>query len=189
MPHPESRPAYYFDQETPLPSSPNINARFEALDEAGFKAVANMAATIWRSHYSKIISIAQIDYMLAGRFAPENLREYLDSDERWFEILWLDEQPVGYCSYSLTDHPGEMKLEQLYLLEGCRGQGLGGLMLRHVQAEAHKRNIRLLMLQVNKRNEDSIAIYRKAGFRIREEAIFDIGSGYFMDDYVMEKAI
>jgi ribosomal protein S18 acetylase RimI-like enzyme len=113
----------------------------------------------------------------------------LESGKQWFEILWLGKKPVGYCSYSLTSNPGEVKLEQLYLLEECRGKGLGSLMLCHVEAEAQKKNAGLLMLQVNKRNENSIAIYRKVGFQIREEAIFDIGNGYFMDDYVMEKRI
>ena len=169
--------------------SPVINARFEALTETDFKTVANLGATIWRSHYSDIVSMAQIDYMLAERFAPANLRNYLNSTVRWFEILLQGKNPVGYCSYSLTSNPGEMKLEQIYLLEEFRGKGLGRFMLRHVEVEARMKNIRLLMLQVNKRNADSIAIYRKVGFQVREEAIFDIGNGYFMDDYVMEKRI
>jgi ribosomal protein S18 acetylase RimI-like enzyme len=166
-----------------------INARLKALTEDDFKAVASLGTTIWRSHYSKIVSMAQIDYMLAERCAPEHLRSYLDSEIRWFEILWVGEKPVGYCSYSLDSNYSEMKLEQIYLLEEYRGKGLGGLMIRHVEAEARKKNIRLLMLQVNKHNKVSIAIYRKAGFQVREEAIFDIGNGYFMDDYVMEKTI
>jgi ribosomal protein S18 acetylase RimI-like enzyme len=166
-----------------------VNARLEAITEADFKTVANLADTIWRSHYSAIISMAQIDYMLAERFLPENLRSYLNSAGRWFEILWSGENPIGYCSYSLTSNPVEMKLEQLYLLGEFRGKGLGGSMLRHVENEARKMNVRLLMLQVNKHNEDSIAIYRNAGFQVRAEAIFDIGNGYVMDDYVMEKTI
>ncbi|MDP2762389.1 MAG: GNAT family N-acetyltransferase [Sideroxyarcus sp.] len=157
--------------------------------EADFEAVASLGATIWRLHYSTIVSMAQIDYMLAERYSPANLHKYLGSDGRWFELLRLGEVAVGYCSYSLTANPGEMKLEQIYLVEGYRGKGLGGFMLRHVEAEARKKNIRLLMLQVNKRNECPIAIYRRAGFRVREEAVFDIGNGYFMDDYVMEKTI
>jgi hypothetical protein len=71
------------------------------LAEADFKAVAELAATIWREHYSKIMSVEQIDYMLAGRFSDENLRSYLNSSERWFEVLGLGEKAVGYCSYSL----------------------------------------------------------------------------------------
>jgi ribosomal protein S18 acetylase RimI-like enzyme len=166
-----------------------INPRLGALTEAEFKIVNNLGTTIWWSHYSKIVSMAQIDYMLAERCAPEHLRSYLGSRIRWFEILWVGEKPVVYCSYSLASNSSEMKLKQIYLLKEYRGKGLGGLMLRHVEAEARKKNIRLLMLQANKHNTDSIAIYRKAGFQVREEAIFDIGNGYFMDDYVMEKTI
>jgi ribosomal protein S18 acetylase RimI-like enzyme len=85
--------------------------------------------------------------------------------------------------------PGEMKLEQLYLLPELRGQGLGRLMLRHVEEQARARGCRSLMLQTNKRNDIAIAFYRKAGFTVCEEAVFDIGNGFVMDDYVMEKVL
>ncbi len=167
----------------------NIGAELVPVTEADFETVASLAATIWHSHYTKIIGMAQVNYMLARRYTPENLRNYVNSTKQWFELLRVDSKPVGYCSYSLTKNPGEMKLEQLYLLEAFRKKGLGGIMLRHIEAEARKRNIRILVLQVNKRNEDSIAIYRRAGFRVRMEAVFDIGNGYIMDDYVMEKMV
>ena len=82
-----------------------------------------------------------------------------------------------------------MKLEQFYLLEECRGKGLGGQMLRHVEARTREQGCRVVMLTVNKRNADSIAVYRKSGFRVREGAVFDIGNGSVMDDYVMEKVL
>jgi ribosomal protein S18 acetylase RimI-like enzyme len=165
------------------------NARIEPIAEADFETLARLGETIWRAHYSRIIGLAQIDYMLAGRYAPDKLRAYLGADDRWLEILRLDGRPVGYCSHALSATPGEMKLEQLYLLEECRGKGLGSLMLRHVEARARQRGCRVLMLTVNKQNADSIAVYRKSGFTVREEAVFDIGNGFVMDDYVMEKQL
>lgn len=42
-----------------------------------FAVVRELAGTIWRQHYSGIISAAQIDYMLAGRFSDEALREHV----------------------------------------------------------------------------------------------------------------
>ena len=45
------------------------DAKLEPLTEADFDTVALLGTTIWREHYSKIISMAQIDYMLAGRYA------------------------------------------------------------------------------------------------------------------------
>jgi GNAT superfamily N-acetyltransferase len=164
-------------------------ARLDAITEADFATVAGLGETIWRSHYARLISAPQIDYMLAGRYTPDKLREYLNADDRWMELLKIDGKPIGYCSYARTPTPRAMKLEQLYLLQEYRGKGLGGLMLRHVESRSLGLGLGVLMLQVNKRNADSIAFYRKAGFTIREEAIFDIGNGFFMDDYVMEKSL
>lgn len=174
-------------------------ARLEALTAADFETLARLAEMIWRAHYTKIISNAQIDYMLAGRYTPEKLRLYLNADDRWLMLLRIDNRAVGYCSYALTENPGgmkpgemkpgEMKLEQLYLLPELRGQGLGKLMLRHVEEQARVRGRGTLMLQTNKCNAVAIAFYRKAGFTVREEAVFDIGNGFVMDDYVMEKVL
>ncbi len=172
-----------------MPGREHFNARLAPITEADFETLARLGEAIWRLHYSKIISMEQIDYMLSGRYTAEKLRAYLNADDRWLELLWLDRRAVGYCSHAISSAPGEMKLEQLYLLEECRGKGLGGLMLRHVETRARARACRVLMLTVNKHNADSIAVYRKSGFAVREEAVFDIGNGYVMDDYVMEKVL
>jgi len=165
------------------------NARLDAITEADFEIVARLGETIWRSHYANIVSMEQIKYMLAGRYTPDKLRQYINADDRWLDILKLANNPIGYCSYARTSMLGEMKLEQLYLLQEHRGKGLGGFMLRHVEAQTRRHSLRSLVLQVNKRNVDSIAFYRKAGFLVREEAVFDIGNGFVMDDYVMVKML
>jgi ribosomal protein S18 acetylase RimI-like enzyme len=163
--------------------------RLDPLTESDFAVVARLADTIWRAHYSSMIGMAQIDYMLDGRYAPERLRGYIDSQERWLWLLRVAGAPAGYCSCSLGEHADAMKLEQLYLLADYKGQGLGGRMLRHVEAKSVSVGRTRLYLTVNKGNTESIAIYRKSGFVVREEAVFDIGSGYVMDDYVMEKRL
>lgn len=165
------------------------NARLDAMTAADFETLARLAEVIWRAHYTRIIGSAQIDYMLSERYTPEKLRLYLDAGDRWLMLLRIDNRAVGYCSYALTDDHGEMKLEQLYLLQELHGQGLGKLMLRHVEEQARVRGRSTLMLQTNKRNDIAIAFYRKAGFTVREEAVFDIGGGFVMDDYVMEKVL
>ena len=43
--------------------------------EPEFPVLRELADTIWRQHYAGIISAAQIDYMLAGRFGDEVLRK------------------------------------------------------------------------------------------------------------------
>jgi diamine N-acetyltransferase len=167
----------------PTPSPISITP----LTEADFAIVAHLGESIWRTHYATMISMAQIDYMLAGRFAPDNLRRYLDATDRWLDLLCSDGTPVGYCSYALTPSPEEIKLEQIYLLAEHRGRGLGAALLAHVETRARGLGAARLALQVNKGNHGSITFYRHAGFSVREAACFDIGNGFVMDDYVMEK--
>jgi diamine N-acetyltransferase len=165
------------------------HTRLVPIIEKDFATLARLAEVIWRSHYIQIITGEQIEYMLAGRYVPEKLRTYLGSDKRWLELLWQGGEAIGYCSYALTERADEMKLEQLYLLPTLHGKGLGGEMLRHVEQQARGKGMKSLMLTVNKHNAGSIAVYRKAGFTIREEARFDIGAGFVMDDYIMAKVL
>lgn len=159
------------------------------LTEADFAPLAELARTIWHEHYRDLISAAQIDYMLAGRHAPAALARYLERTDAWMSLLRLDGQPIGYCSHARTPEAEEMKLQELYLSKAWRGRGWGNLMITHVAAHARTLGCRTLMLTVNKRNTGSIAVYRRAGFEVREEAVFDIGNGFLMDDYVMVKPL
>jgi ribosomal protein S18 acetylase RimI-like enzyme len=45
--------------------------------------------------------------------------------------------------------------------------------------------VRELRLQVNRQNVVAINFYFKAGFVIEKSADFDIGDGYFMNDFIM----
>ena len=163
--------------------------------EPEFPVLRELADTIWRQHYAGIISAAQIDYMLAGRFSDEALREHVRAAGRWLELLRVSGTPVGYCGYELASIDGEeraaadMKLGQLYVLDSHRGMGLGRFMLGHIEGRARELGRRLLWLQVNKRNTGAIGFYRAAGFEVIRDAVFEIGGGFVMDDYVMAKGV
>jgi len=163
--------------------------------EPDFAVVRELAGTIWRQHYSGIITASQIDYMLAGRFSDEALREHVQAADRWLELLRISGVPVGYCGYELAGMNGDgcasaaMKLGQLYVLKSHRGMGLGRYMLRHVEDRASGLGSRGLWLQVNKKNAAAIAFYRSAGFNVVREGVFDIGGGFVMDDYLMAKQV
>jgi len=163
--------------------------------EPDFAVVRELAGTIWRQHYAAIISAAQIEYMLAGRFSDDALREHVQAADRWLELLRVSGTPVGYCGYELAgmdddgSTPAAMKLGQLYVLESHRGMGLGRHLLRHVEARTRELGRRVLWLQVNKKNAAAIGFYRSAGLEVIREAVFEIGGGFVMDDYVMAKQV
>jgi ribosomal protein S18 acetylase RimI-like enzyme len=163
--------------------------------EPDFAVLRELADKIWRQHYAAIISVAQIDYMLAGRFSDEALRGHTQAADRWLELLWVSGMPAGYCAYELAGMgsnkrtPAAMKLGQLYMYESHRGMGLGRFMLGHVESRARELGCRSLWLQVNKRNTGAVGFYTAAGFEVVREAVFEVGGGFVMDDYVMEKRL
>jgi diamine N-acetyltransferase len=172
-----------------VPAGPASSPVLVPLTRADFDAVGALARTIWLAHYTRIISRQQIDYMLDGRFTPDNLARYIDARDRWMHLLKLDGAAVGYLSYALTATPREMKLEQLYLLPALHGRGLGRFMMAHVEKHARDLGCDVLTLQVNKQNTTATRVYFAAGFRVRSEVVLDIGQGYVMDDYVLEKSL
>jgi ribosomal protein S18 acetylase RimI-like enzyme len=168
-----------------LPSTPVL----APLQPADFESIAALARRIWLEHYISIISKEQIEYMLGPRFTAQNLARYVDSRERWFDVMRLEGAIVGYCSHALLPDPGEMKLEQLYLLPELHGLGLGKRMMVHIESHTRLLGRDTLVLTVNKQNTKAASVYLRAGFEVREEAVFDIGNGYVMDDFVMAKAL
>jgi ribosomal protein S18 acetylase RimI-like enzyme len=94
-------------------------------------------------------------------------------------------EPVGFISCGFDDPARQVKLHKLYLLPRLHGQGLGRQMLEQVKAQAVLRGAREIRLQVNKQNTRAIRAYERAGFRVRESAVADIGGGFVMDDFIM----
>jgi ribosomal protein S18 acetylase RimI-like enzyme len=105
-----------------------------------------------------------------------------------WEIVEDDGTAVGFLSFSL-EPDGRAKLHKMYLLPGHQHRGIGQRLLAHVCKRASALGASEVWLQVNKRNARAVGAYLKAGFRIEKEAVFDIGHGFAMDDYVMARSV
>lgn len=151
--------------------------------------IAVLAARIWRRHYPGIISGAQIGYMLAQRYTPRLLRQQLASPGNWWDKLLADEELAGFSNYFLSEEPGEMKLDKIYVHQAHQRKGYGGMLLSRALQVSRAQGCARLILAVNRRNYNAIAFYRKHGFRIVDSAVKDIGGGFVMDDYIMALVI
>lgn len=156
-----------------------------ALEAGDVGALQRLAHAIWHAHYPSIIGSAQIEYMLAQRYAPEVVLQELQRDDVWWELAILDKHPVGFSSCLLTGEPGELKLDKLYVHPDQQRTGVGRRLLDSVLERARRLGCHRLLLAVNKRNAGAIAAYRRWGFRVEREVITDIGAGFVMDDYCM----
>jgi GNAT superfamily N-acetyltransferase len=164
----------------------NLTKIVPAMEEH-LPAISELAGVIWRACYPGIITLEQIDYMLARMYALDVLRDEIRSQGIRYDRLLLDGTLVGFASYGPTSEPGVMKLHKLYLLPELQGRGLGSCLLQHVEREVRAGAGRRLILAVNKRNARAITAYKRNGFVIVESVVTDIGGGFVMDDYVMAK--
>lgn len=156
---------------------------------ADVDAIAALARVVWQDAYPSIIPQAQIDYMLAQRYAAAQLRKELATPGLWWDQATVDGVLAGFAATQLSAAPGEMKLDKLYVDPARQRLGLGGALIAHVVARARTEGCATLILAVNKQNARAIAAYRKHGFAVRESVRVDIGGGFVMDDFIMERAI
>ena len=143
--------------------------------------IARLADVVWLAHYPGIISHEQIDYMLRKMYDLDVLRNEMANGIVYLRALQGD-QLLGFAAYGPAGK--EIKLHKLYVHPEHQRRGIGRALMEHVERACGGRT---LMLTVNKRNQKAVAAYEKHGFVVRESVVVDIGGGFVMDDYVMEK--
>lgn len=88
----------------------------------------------------------------------------------------------------MQSEEGKLFLSKLYLRREARGQGLSRRITAFLEGFAAAGGLSAVWLTVNRQNP-SVEIYKKLGFAVIREQVADIGGGYVMDDYIMEKAL
>lgn len=125
--------------------------------------------------------------MLELIYSEASLEKQMNEEQCRFLFVYDDDEPVGFASTGETE-PGIYKLHKIYILPSQQGKGTGKFVIDHIIRELVEKKAKALRLQVNRYNK-ARSFYEKLGFVVIDEADFDIGNGYFMNDYVMEKKI
>lgn len=144
--------------------------------------VAALARIVWQATYPALIPQAQIDYMLADRYAPDRLRAQLDDP---VHAWWVAGLPAAGFAHAYLDG-AFCKLDKLYVHPARQRRGLGRALLSAACDWARMQGMAHMRLQVNRGNAQAIHAYLTYGFAIAESRAFDIGHGFTMDDHVME---
>jgi GNAT superfamily N-acetyltransferase len=148
--------------------------------------IRSVSERTWPSTYGHIISQEQIDFMLDWMYSDASLEKQMNTGCEFYIASTQNENgdldPVGFCSVSPED--GAHKLNKLYVLPIAQGTGAGKALLNKAIDVAKAAESTSLFLQVNKQNT-AYTFYLKKGFIKELEFKFDIGNGFYMDDYVM----
>ncbi|MCL2083259.1 MAG: GNAT family N-acetyltransferase [Oscillospiraceae bacterium] len=150
--------------------------------------IAVLAGEIWREHYTPIIGSEQVEYMLAKFQAAEKICADIQKQGHTYLIAQNTDtgELIGYGSIVLKDD--FLLLSKLYVHNNFRCKGVARSLLNEVISLCKTSyGFDKIRLTVNKQNIDAIAVYEKMGFETVDSVKTDIGGGFFMDDYVMER--
>ena len=157
-----------------------------ATTKAQFADIAELADMIWREHYIPIIGLEQVDYMVKNYQSAEAMHSQHQNGYEYYMIYYND-LLIGYISIKKEDD--SLFLSKIYVSKDYRGKKIGKSAMDFVQKKALDMNCKSIKLGVNRFNVDAIKAYKAMDFKITGEMITDIGNGFIMDDYKMEKLI
>jgi GNAT superfamily N-acetyltransferase len=156
-------------------------------DQAQMKRIADLAGKIWREHYPSIIGQAQVDYMLVTFHSLESIQRQIQQEGYRFYFVLSDGVEAGY--FAVQPKKDELFLSKFYLSKEYRGRGLSRHMMEWIESIAKENGLKRICLTTHKRNEKALRAYKGLGFKIMGPVLTDIGGGYAMDDYQLEKVI
>ncbi len=149
--------------------------------------IRELTFRVWPQTYASILTQEQIDYMLDMMYSEASLQKQMTMEGSEFIIVYEDGHPVGFASYAEVE-PKRWKLHKIYILQNQQGKGTGKFVIDHIIEEITKKNASSLFLQVNQHNKAK-GFYEKLGFTEVDFINLDIGNGFFMNDYIMEKTL
>lgn len=176
-----------------------MSVNFKKVESAAdIKLVSDMAGHIWTEHYTPIIGANQVSYMLS-RFQNEAaITAQIENEHYIYYLLYHDGTaadyggtladyggtPAGYAAIKLSEDA--VFLSKAYVYKEFRGKRIFKRFMEFLTEQYLVGGVSRIWLTVNKNNENSIAAYERAGFKIVDEMVTDIGDGFAMDDYKME---
>ena len=156
--------------------------------KSDIEEVVILAKEIWFEHYTPIIGRAQVIYMTDLFQSFEAISRHINKEDySYYFIINENNKIIGY--FAVVQQENNLFLSKLYIKEVQRGKGVGKSVIDFISNIAINKNLNKITLTVNKYNKNSIKFYKRNGFITVSSIIFDLGNGYFMDDFQMEKRI
>lgn len=131
---------------------------------------------------------------LSESFNRDKLLDELRNPDSTFYLMRMDDSLVGYLKLNeapaQTDKndPMALEIERIYIIKRHQGKGFGKELMKYALETAVERKKRYVWLGVWEENEDAIAFYEKAGFKIAGRHSFRMGDEIQLD-YIMKKKI
>ena len=154
-----------------------------------YKTIQEIAYQTWPDTYGAILSKEQLDFMLDAFYSEAALNDNVVSKGHHFLLAKEDDIVLGFASFEHNyQENNRTRIHKIYVLPQTQGKGIGNTLIGHIEKLAIENYSAALSLNVNRFNK-AYTFYQKKGFEVIEEVDIEIGHGYLMEDYVMEKRL
>ena len=160
----------------------------EKIDSSQLKIVQEIAEKTWPNAFGEILSKEQLEYMMKMMYSLDVLEKKLKSGHEFY--LYIENEiPLGFMGIE-NNYKGlnQLKIHKLYILPNQQEKGIGKKFIHFASEKCADLMIEILTLNVNRFNK-AVTFYEKLGFKNVKSEDIEIGNGYLMEDFVMEKEI
>ena len=163
--------------------------------------LAELAGQIWREYWPAHIGAAQTEYMIEHFQSLEAIKRQMAFEDYEYWFAFADEEDldddaakaspwgrlVGFTGGHNEPETNRFFISKIYLLDSARGHGFARRIINFYDALCQTRDFDAMYLTVNKYNDLGTRAYFGTGFKIVDAVETDIGGGFIMDDYIMQK--
>ncbi len=127
--------------------------------------------------------------MMDMMYSTSSLEKQMDELNHHYLLVEDAGEYVGYTSYELNyKGAATTKIHKIYILPSLQGKGIGRFLIETIGEIARKSDNNVLSLNVNRFNK-ALDFYKRIGFDVVGNEDIDIGNGFLMEDFVLNKKI
>ena len=146
--------------------------------------IHEMACVAFPHTYAAILQPEQIDYMMDWMYSLENLNKQMEEGHIFF-IGFEDETPAVYVSINQED-TDLFHLQKIYVLPQFQKRSLGKVLFNLAIEEIRRLHPAPCRMELNvNRYNKALDFYKYMGMKQLRQGDFDIGNGWYMNDYIM----
>lgn len=157
----------------------------QAVSDLDIHEIASLANIIWHEHFTPLIGTQQVRYMLDKFQSFDAIKDAVINEGYQYYMAYAEDQFCAYMGIHPENDGKTVFVSKLYVEKAYRGRKISKQLLAEIFIRFP--SCKTLWLTVNKHNSNTIAAYEKMGFIKARTQCSDIGGGFVMDDYIMEK--
>lgn len=160
----------------------------EATEKGQIELLAGLAREIWTDHFGPMFEKETLDTVIEKVQSAKAIMKQIEEGYLYYFIQFQGAS-AGYLAYRINAAESELFLSKLYLLSSMRRQGLGRLVMQHLEEICRIRHLSGLRLTVFHKNTSAIKAYEMYGFQNLGSIRRYLGNGIVIHDYEMGKTI